>query len=67
MFENSSAGELFELAAVLHRGWDGLQLYSPSDSEIPDGLVNRLDPIAAAAIVDPQPERTLIDRKVLRT
>ena len=65
-FEDSSTGGLFELAAVLHRGWDDLQLYSSPDKQVPSGLVTRLDAIASTRAVDPQPERTLIDREVLR-
>jgi len=65
-FENSTNGNLFDLAAVLHRGWEDLLLYSPDDLQVPSALVTRLDPIAAATVIDPQPERTLLDRSVLR-
>jgi hypothetical protein len=64
-FEDSTNGDLFELACVLHRGWDDLLLYSPADLQVPGGLVTRLDPIAASTVIDPQPERTLIARSEL--
>jgi len=65
IFEDSTSGDLFELEAALHRGWDDLLLYSPDDLQVPSGLVTRLDPIAASTVIDPQPERTLIARSEL--
>jgi hypothetical protein len=65
VFEDSTDGSLFELEAVLHRGWDDLLLFSPADLQVPSGLVTRLDPIAASTVIDPQPERTLIERRTL--
>jgi len=62
----SDGPELFELAAVLHRGWEDLQLYSPPDTQVPSGLQTRLDPIASSQVVDLNSERTLISRGVLR-
>jgi len=65
-FEDSASGDLFELEAVLHRGWSGLQFYSPDNLQVPSGLVTLLDPIASARVLDPQPERTLVPRSELR-
>jgi hypothetical protein len=65
-FEDATSGDLFELEAVLHRGWDDLQFYSPAGLSVPPGLQTLLDPIAAGSVIDPQPERALIARSELR-
>jgi len=64
-FEDTTTGDLFELAAVLPRGWADALFYSPADLQVPSGLVTRLDPIAATTVTDVQPERTLIERGTL--
>jgi len=64
-FEDTTTGDLFELACVLPRGWADALFYSPADLQVPSGLVTRLDPIAATTVKDVQPERTLIERGTL--
>jgi len=65
-YEDSTNGDLFEVACALSRGAEDALFYSPPDTQVPSGLQTRLDPIAADTVIDPQPHRQLIDRQTLR-
>ena len=70
-FEDTSSSDEHTLEAVLHRGWDAVQFLEPADSEqnllqasqAPSGLGDRLDPIAATTIIDPEARQGLIARE----
>lgn len=67
---DTGGSDTHTLDLALHRGWDSVQFFEPTDStgsiiqsqQAPQGLVDRLDPIASQTLTDPDPRRGLIAR-----
>jgi len=66
-FEHPTEG-LYELNASLQVGRELVLFWRPASIEeaVPSGLETWLDPIAAGWILDPQPDRGLVDRSEVR-
>jgi hypothetical protein len=66
-FEHPTEG-LYELNASLQVGQESVLFWRPASLEeaVPSGLETWLDPIAAGWILDPQPDRGLVDRSEVR-
>jgi hypothetical protein len=70
---DTGGSDTHSLDMALHRGWTRTQFFEPTDStgtliqsqQAPQGLVDRLDPIASTIRTDPDPRRGLIAREQL--
>lgn len=70
---DTGGSDTHSLDMALHRGWTRAQFFEPTDStgsliqsqQAPQGLVDRLDPIASTIRTDPDPRRGLIAREQL--